>query len=219
MARDMENIGKAGLSYYAEMTASIIHEIKNVLAVINESAGLIGDYAEMAEKGIPMSPERLLSISGKMKEQVGRGDTLARKMNRFAHCHGDAELPVDLFEIIEQVVDLASRIIENRRNSFDIDPPQDPVMIHMNRFLLMNLIWCCLKSTMDSKNTAGHIRISHRSCETFEKICFHDLNIDNGIDKSVFSPDADSTIFQAAGARFEIDSAGGFFALLLPRGV
>jgi hypothetical protein len=41
------------------MTASISHEIKNVMAIINESAGLLEDYSLMAEKGMPIDPERL----------------------------------------------------------------------------------------------------------------------------------------------------------------
>jgi hypothetical protein len=39
------------------MTASISHEIKNVMAIINESAGLLEDYSLMAEKGMPIDPD------------------------------------------------------------------------------------------------------------------------------------------------------------------
>ena len=33
-----------GLQFFGKMTASISHEIKNVMAIINESAGLLDDY-------------------------------------------------------------------------------------------------------------------------------------------------------------------------------
>jgi len=40
------------LRFFGKIVASISHEIKNVMAIINEKAGLIKDLTLMAEKGV-----------------------------------------------------------------------------------------------------------------------------------------------------------------------
>ena len=72
------------------MSASISHEIKNALAIINESAGLLEDFSLLAEKGRPIDPERLKLLAQSVLKQVQRADGLVKKMNRFAHSADDA---------------------------------------------------------------------------------------------------------------------------------
>ena len=45
-----------GLRFFGKITASVTHEIKNALATINENAGLMTDYIEMAARGRPLEP-------------------------------------------------------------------------------------------------------------------------------------------------------------------
>ena len=45
------------LLFFGRIGASVSHELKNVLAVMNEQAGLLGDLACMAARGMPLDPE------------------------------------------------------------------------------------------------------------------------------------------------------------------
>ena len=74
MTSDAVYIGNAGLEFFGKVSASISHDIKNVLAVINENAGLLEDFCLMAEKGKPLDPSRLKRLALDVKEQVRRGD-------------------------------------------------------------------------------------------------------------------------------------------------
>ena len=51
MPNTLDPLGEAGLRFYSKVSASISHEIKNSLAVINESAGYLEDVTLMAKKG------------------------------------------------------------------------------------------------------------------------------------------------------------------------
>ena len=51
MSAKLEIVTESGLQFFGKMTASISHEIKNVLAIINENAGLLEDLALMADRG------------------------------------------------------------------------------------------------------------------------------------------------------------------------
>lgn len=49
------------VDFIARMTVS--HELKNVLAIVNENAGLLDDLLLLAAKGKPLNPERLQRLA------------------------------------------------------------------------------------------------------------------------------------------------------------
>ena len=71
-----ETVGGMGLQFLGKINASISHEIKNVLAVINENAGLIKDMLIMAEKGRPLDNARINTQVEKVLAQVRRADKI-----------------------------------------------------------------------------------------------------------------------------------------------
>jgi len=91
MADELGPLGWMGVRFFGRMSASISHEIKNVLAIINENAGLLDDFALMAEKGMPLDPRRLGKVAESLMKQVRRADAIVRNMNKFAHSVDDFE--------------------------------------------------------------------------------------------------------------------------------
>jgi len=47
---------ETALRFFGNISTSISHEIKNVLAIINENAGLLEDYNLHGRKGNPAQP-------------------------------------------------------------------------------------------------------------------------------------------------------------------
>ncbi len=64
MGQKPDIIAETGLQFFGEMSASISHEIKNVLAIVNENAGLLEDLTLMADRGKPIDPARLKTHGG-----------------------------------------------------------------------------------------------------------------------------------------------------------
>ncbi len=85
MGQKPENTSEMGLQFFGRMSASISHEIKNVLAIINENAGLLEDFSLMADRGVPIDPGRLKTMAEKVKRQISRADGIIKNMNRLAH--------------------------------------------------------------------------------------------------------------------------------------
>ncbi|MCJ7596564.1 MAG: sensor histidine kinase, partial [Desulfobacterales bacterium] len=85
MTYRLDVIGEAGLQFFGKISASISHEIKNVMAIITESAGLMEDLTVLAEKGMPIDPQRLKTHAGKIMTQIRRADEIIKNMNRFSH--------------------------------------------------------------------------------------------------------------------------------------
>ena len=50
MQAHYDSIGGSGLQFFGKVSASISHELKNVLAIINENAGLLEDPRAMLNR-------------------------------------------------------------------------------------------------------------------------------------------------------------------------
>ena len=149
MNYDWNILGEAGFQFFGKMSASISHEIKNALAIMNENAGLFEDYASIAEKGISIDLQRLKSLAGNIRNQVQRADEIVRNMNRFAHSVDRAENAIEVGELLALMTSLAHRFATMRGVTLELKQPQKPVTITTNQFFLEHLIWLCLEFATD----------------------------------------------------------------------
>lgn len=144
------NIEEAGLRFFGRVTASVSHEIRNVLAIINENAGLLEDLAFGAEKGIPLETERVKTLSGKLKKHVLRGNEIVNNMNRFAHSVDERVVRVDLRDLVNLVVQLAQRTASAKKAVLEQTSPEMPVPLTTRPFLLENAVWLCLHAAIEA---------------------------------------------------------------------
>ena len=108
MAKDKDVLAEGGIRFFGRMSAGATHEIKNTLAIINESAGLLNDLSMVAEKGHPLSLTRINNISYVVTRQVQRADLVLKKLNRFSHSVDLSTEVVDLEKTVNFILDLAS---------------------------------------------------------------------------------------------------------------
>ncbi|MEJ2223013.1 MAG: sensor histidine kinase, partial [Desulfobacterales bacterium] len=120
MSTRLEIVAETGFQFFGKMTASISHEIKNVMAIINENAGLLEDLALLAERGAAIEPQRLINMSGTVMKQVGRADAILKNMNRLAHSIDESIKTIDLNNILELLVALSDRFASMR--GVDLQP-------------------------------------------------------------------------------------------------
>ena len=145
MTVQWETIAEEGFHFFGKMSASISHEIKNTLAIINDKAGLLEDYTLLAGQGRPIDPERVKSLAGEIMKQIQRADGLVKRMDRFAHSTDDPLKMIDLRETLELITSIAGRLASMREAQVDLVLPDHPVMVVTNPFLFENLIWSCLE--------------------------------------------------------------------------
>jgi signal transduction histidine kinase len=150
MRAKLETVTETGLQFFGKMMASISHEIKNVLAVINENAGLLEDLVRMADRGAAIEPQRLKNMSQTVMKQVSRADAIAKNMNRLAHSVDESISTVDLNDILELLVALSHRFASTRDVVVQPIPNEGPLTLRTAPFFLMNLLWLCLDFAMDA---------------------------------------------------------------------
>jgi len=141
-----------GVRFFGETVASVSHEIKNCLSIMNESAGLLQDLVMLNQKGKPLDPVRIDRIAQQISGQIQRADTIVKNLNSFAHSADVPEKNIDLSETLSLIMALAKRSAANRGVSIHLILPQKKIMTTTNPFFFIQVIRQCLDFSI---STAG----------------------------------------------------------------
>lgn len=211
-------IGEEGLRFFGKMSASISHEIKNALAIINESAGLLHDFCLMAEKGRPIEPERLKGPAEKVLNQIRRTDGIVKNMNRLAHSIDAFAISIDLGEIMGFMGDLSSRFASMRGVTLELKPATRPVMVTTSPFFLENLIWLCLDFAMDAVGEGKAVGLVTEETQNGARIRLTQLD---GLQASEnrFPTGREEALLDVLGAELMPDLEVGELIITLPKDI
>lgn len=175
MSNTLDTVAEAGLQFFGKVTASVSHEIKNALAIINENAGLLEDLTFMADRGKPIDPARLKLMAAAVKKQVERADEILKNMNRFAHCTDEILTDVDLNQTIELFMAITERFTTMRGIRVDLQPAANPIMITTAPFFLADLLWQCLDFCMSVSGDDKRVELTVAETENRVQIRFRKL--------------------------------------------
>jgi C4-dicarboxylate-specific signal transduction histidine kinase len=209
MSYEWDILGEAGFQFFGKMSASISHEIKNALAIMNENAGLLEDYASMGEKGISVDLQRLKSLAGNVRNQIQRADEILRNMNRFAHSVDRAENAIEVGELLGLMTALAHRFATMRGVTLELKPPQKRVTITTNQFFLQHLIWLFLEFAMDKAGEDKFVELILEKEDSAVRIIFTGLIDLQPPTMDSFQTDAAKALLEAIGAKVSADSGKG----------
>ncbi|MBN2124451.1 MAG: histidine kinase, partial [Deltaproteobacteria bacterium] len=219
MESTLDAVGEAGLQFFAKMTASISHELKNALAVINESAGLLEDFTLMAERGAPMDPGRIRALAGTVKDRVRRADGIVKNMNRFAHSIDEPVRTVDPGEVLGFVAALSGRLLSMGGATLQWASPAGEVTIATIPFLLQCLLWRCLKFAADSAGAGKTVSLSAEKSRTGARIGFAGIQGSQGGKGEGFPGRQEKALLGALRAELRFDAGTGEIVVSLPRDI
>jgi C4-dicarboxylate-specific signal transduction histidine kinase len=136
-------------AFVAEVTAGTTHEIRNILAIVKESAGLIEDLIYAFSKRGSLDQEKLTRSLGRIEAGVTRGTEILSHLNRFAHSLDEVEDPIDLTREIQQMASLCQFRARRGRHVLQVEPGGhntavmvDPFRLQMSLFAAVR---CCLE--------------------------------------------------------------------------
>ena len=216
MSGNWKILGEAGLEFFGKMSASISHEIKNVMAIINENAGLLEDYTVMAEKGLPLDPQRLKTRAEMIIKQIRRGDEIIRGMNRFAHSVDEPLRQADLNDTLSLMVALSNRFASMRGVSLELESPSVPVPVVTNSFFLENLIWLCLDFAMSCAGAGKRVSLKAEKTEGRAEIKFLKLQDLARMETESFLGEPEKALLQVLKADLVIHKEMGESHLTFP---
>ncbi len=156
---ELNTVSEAGFGCFGRIAASVSHELKNVLAIINENAGLLEDMIFMSEKGMPFDPARLKLLAETVSGQIYRGSDILRNLNRFAHSTDEPIRMTDIGETVSLMAGLCDRFAFMRNVSIDLKTPEQAIVVNTHVFLAETLIYRCLKFAIDGLGKGNRIGI------------------------------------------------------------
>ena len=157
------------ISFMGKVTASLSHEIKNTLAIINESVGLMGDLLRKDAPDAWPTYSRLATLVASIEEQVQRSAGIVKRLNQFAHSMDKSLAELDLNETVRQTVLLAQRFANLRRVNLETDLESKPLHIRSDPFRLIYVIFSFIERAINcSPKEAKVTAKTERSGETFQ---------------------------------------------------
>lgn len=133
------------LVFFGKITASVTHELKNYLALINEYNGLLCDLVMAHEMGRELDLTRIKSLSGGIKRQVAAGGAVLDHLNGFAHSVDQDSQSLDLGRCLQLFVALSRRSAARQGVELELEPLAEAVTLTTQPFLLLRGLWQCLE--------------------------------------------------------------------------
>ncbi len=129
------------LAFIGKITAGSTHEMKNVLATINESTGLMRDIIALAKDSPIPHKEKFEHALSVVAAQVQRGTELSTQLNRFAHRADVPVADVDVQDLLQHLAFLAQRFVRLKTITLTIKEATQPMAISVRpvRFLMVLL--------------------------------------------------------------------------------
>ena len=209
----MEIVKNDDLAFFGQVNASISHELKNILAVISETAGLMNDLMELAAGGKQVAPEKIMSCGHDIVEEIQRGFVTINQMNRFSHSMDQTISRVDLIQLLELMTGLSKFLSFACRLRLG-KPPENGSTIRTCPFRLQNLIYRTLIYAFKSTGPDGEVHITvHR--ETNDSVCIAFSGIGSGSDEP-FPEESTKKIAASIGAEVRMTRANRTIEILAP---
>ena len=148
------------VAFFGRITAAFTHEMKNVLAIIKESAGLMEDLLALSHNAAFPHQERFVRSLATIEAQAKRGIELSNRLNRFAHSPDEAFATVDLNEMLEQVVFLSERFARLKRVTLSLNPCAHPLPVITSPVGLQMTVFGFLECCWGGMAGGGNISLS-----------------------------------------------------------
>jgi len=156
----MNSPGNPEAAFLADMTASATHEVRNVLAIIKESAGLIQDLIEMGTRTGAVDEEKVGRAVERIELQVKRGADILTNLNRLSHTLDQERTTVDLEQEVEQIVFLSQRFARKKGHEVETEKGEEVVELVVNSLALQMALFATMECCLTELPDGSRIRVS-----------------------------------------------------------
>ncbi len=159
----MEGVNRQGdreARFMGRITAGMTHEIRNVLAIMRESAGLMEDMMKLSESSPFPHKERFSRALGVIQQQVDRAVELVGRLNRFAHSMDESRATVELGEFLEEASALLARQARNRKVELRPTVQVEGMRLRTDPFALGMLVCGCVEHCMEGLSQGGVLELA-----------------------------------------------------------
>jgi C4-dicarboxylate-specific signal transduction histidine kinase len=191
MEKKVEELSRVReIGFMGKVTASLSHEIKNTLAIINESVGLMGDILRKDAPDDWPPYLRLTKLMGSIEEQVQRSAAIVKRLNQFAHSMDKSLAELDLNETVRQTVVLAQRFATLRRVNLETQLHSQPLHLLSDPFRLLYVIFGFIERAINCSPKEAEVTVkTERSGAMFQVTVTDQGTVEAGKIRALVSAD------------------------------
>ncbi len=160
-------------AFLGKVTASVTHDIQNVLAIIKETSGLMEDFFLMQKSGgLEDFEERLDKCIKTIKKQAYRGVNLTSGLNGFAHTADSSQASINIFEITKKMISITERLFKQKGVDVSIVECNKPCSVITDPILFQMTVFSCIECLTNSFETKAVITVDIQSSDNRTTIIF-----------------------------------------------
>lgn len=147
------------LAFFGKIGADVSHEMRNVLSVIGEYAGLVDDLLASAGRRRKLDFEKLQKLAASITRQVKKGTATMERFSRFAHAADAETASFDLTALTENVTALAQRHVALAGCGLEADLPDEAIPVRANPFSLQRAVFATIELVLESLEKGASVTI------------------------------------------------------------
>lgn len=133
------------LAFFGAITASVSHELNNVVSIIQQTSGLLEDLLYSSQSGPPIENERLQRIVDGINQQTVRGVGIIGRFNYFAHTVDNPVQEYELNKTLDNLVGLCGRFADMKRVKLEANLSGQDIPMSGSPFNVQQIVFLYLK--------------------------------------------------------------------------
>lgn len=208
--------------FMGRIAAATTHELKNILAIIKETLGLLEDlvaFSSREEVSVEQYQQWLKKALTTVTDQVARGIALVQYFNRFAHIPDHPVLQINVRNSIQHLITLCAHLIRLKQVKIEQDasPEGTDIPLVTCPLYFYMIIFAILDRLMNQLPAGSNIVIRADNLENNVVVSFKTLVPEGKSPKeAIFEPASFSIelLLDIIEARLSFDENGGIIKLL-----
>ncbi len=123
-----------------KLLSGFSHELKNQMAVINESVGLLQDYVEMGRIKDDKLIENIMRITTRLEQRTESVAEMASRLNSFSHRFDSPTSSFDLNQLVIEQLFFFKRFARLKKISLTVKGTDTPLYLFNSPSLLQHLL-------------------------------------------------------------------------------
>lgn len=145
----IQTIHEKEIAFFGKITASISHELNNVISIINEYSGLLEDLIYAGEQGKEIDKEKIQKIAQNIGLQIKREKKIVKLLNRFSHRVDNPVVNFDLNELVGDIFLISQRFANLKKVNLEYTPSEESNYITNSPFRLLLAVFSIIKLALD----------------------------------------------------------------------
>ena len=174
------------LAFFGAITASVSHELNNVISIIDQTAGLLEDLLIGAETGRQIENDRLKRIADNISNQTQRGVGVIKRLNTFAHSVDDPVKEFDINDLVENLTELTRRFANLKRIQLEMQLYNGSITLISSPFVIQQIMFRCIKHALEISQQRDTVNINVDRSDSNALVTIESPGIDR--DEEGFDP-------------------------------